>query len=158
MARFGDGVYGSSVLIGPVEQAGRPIVDISHIRIDTRPLRFDIRFARGGRALLRVVEASRTRTVLDVRLRPGAPAEQPVATFAMLRSMYVTPDNADVSEVHWQPVEARRNADWQQSALPYFRDAQVRSVRFGRSMPSRHNTTAPDLRFSDFSSAPGLRR
>ena len=35
---------------------------------------------------------------------PVAPAEQPVAAFAMLRSMYVAPNNADVSEVRWQPA------------------------------------------------------
>ena len=143
-------MYGSSVLIGPVEQAGRPVVDIAHIRIDMRPLRFDVRFVRGGRALLRVVEASLTRTVLDVRLHPGAPAEQPVAAFAMLRSMYVAPNNADVSDVQWQPAGARRSAVWQQRAPPDFRDAQVHSVQFGRSTPLRHNTTAPDLRFIRF--------
>jgi hypothetical protein len=31
---------------------------------------------------------------------------------------------------------------------------EATDVRFGRSIPSRHNTSAPDLRFYDFE-APG---
>ncbi|WP_225784922.1 hypothetical protein [Xenophilus sp. Marseille-Q4582] len=148
MPRFGDGAYGSSLLLGPVEEAIRPWVEIERIRIDTRPLRFDIRFVRGGSALLRVVEVSRRRTALDVRLRQLPQDGRPVA---MLRSMHVAPDNADVSEVRWRPAAAPRGAAPETLALPDFREAQVREVRFGRSMPSRHNTSAPDIRFSNFS-------
>jgi len=144
LPRFGDGVYGSSFLIGPVEEAGRPVVDIADIRIDTEPLAFHLRFADGGRALVRVLEVSRTRTALDVRLAPATTQAQP---FAVLRSMYVTSDNADMSEVRWQDAA---NAAPQALPLPEVSTLRAAQVRFGRSVPSRHNTSAPDIAFSGF--------
>jgi hypothetical protein len=97
-ARFGDGVYGSSFLLGPVEQAGRPVVDIASIDIVPKPLAIRLRFTDGSRAVARVDEISRARTALDVTLSVPTANTKP---FAVLRSMYVAPDNADVSEVRW---------------------------------------------------------
>jgi len=142
--RFGDGVYGSSFVMGPVEQAGRPIAHITDIAIDTRPLRFKLKFANGGTATVDIREISEARTALDVALKPG---RRHGPRFAVLRSMYVAPDNADMSEVAWQ---ATPQSATETKPLPDVSTLQAADVRFGRSLPSRHNTSAPDIRFSGF--------
>lgn len=145
--RLGDGVYGSSFLLGPVVDDGRPVVNIASIRIATRPLVLHLRFADGGQARVAVAQASRARTALDVSL---APATQGGAPFAALRSMHVAPDNADVSEITW-----RETADTPPMVRPLdaVRRIETTDVRFGRSVPSRHNSSAPDIRFHGFEAA-----
>lgn len=143
-ARFGDGVYGSSFLLGPVEQASRPMVNIGSIRIVPGPLTFYLHFTHGSSARVRVDEVSRRHTVLDVTLSRPSVHAQP---FAMLRSMYVTPENADISEIRWRQSPT---AAWQASPLPDVRTLEATQVRLGRSVPSRHNTSAPDIEFSGF--------
>lgn len=150
-ARFGDGAYGSSFLLGPVEQAGRPVVNIASIRIVPKPLAIHLRFTDGGSAVARVDEISRTRTALDVSLSTPTASTRP---FAVLRSMYVAADNADMSEVRWQESP---NAASQASPLPEVKSLQATQVRFGRSLPSKHNTSAPDIEFSGFDNAAGPR-
>jgi hypothetical protein len=144
LARFGDGVYGSSFVMGPIETDGRPVVNIASIDVSTQPLAFHVRFADGGRADVKVAEISRTRTALDVSLRPPTRQSQP---FAMLRSMYVAADNADMGAVVWRtaPASALQTRD-----LPTVSTLEAADVRFGRTVPSRHNTSAPDIRFSGF--------
>ncbi len=147
LPRFGDGVYGSSFLMGPVRDEGRPVVDIASISIQTRPLSFRLRFADGGSAQVKVAEISQERTALDVALHPATQKSRP---FAVLRSMYVAADNADVSELSWQST---RGGAWQTKALPEISTIEAGRVRFARTAPSRHNTSAPDIRFSDFEAA-----
>jgi hypothetical protein len=153
LARFGDGVYGSSFLMGPVQTDGRPVVNIASIEVSTQPLAFHVNFADGGRADVSVAEISRTRTALDVSLRPPTRQSQP---FAVLRSMYVAPDNADMSVVAWR---ATSTSAVQIGDLPSVSTLEAAEIRFGRTVPSRHNTSAPDLRFSGFEtkSAPSAR-
>lgn len=145
--RFGDGVYGSSFLLGPVVDEGRPVVNIASIRIETQPLVLHLRFAGGGQARVAVAEASRERTALDVAF---APAMNHAGPFAALRSMHVAADNADVSEISWRQDAG---ATPQVQPLEAMQRIEATDVRFGRSVPSRHNTSAPDLRFHDFEAA-----
>jgi len=142
--RFGDGVYGSSFLLGPVDQGTRPVVDIASIRIVPHPLAIHLRFVGGGSAVAKVSEISRTRTALDVKLSTPTVNARP---FAVLRSMYVTPDNADVSEVRWRESP---DAPEQVLSLPDVKTLNATHMRFGRNLPSRHNTSAPDIVFGDF--------
>ncbi len=144
LPRFGDGVYGSSFVMGPVAQDGRPVANIVAMAVDLKPLAFRLRFSDGSRATVRVDEVSRRRTALDVRFDRPIGSQQP---FAVLRSMYVTPDNADMSEVRWQ---ASPTSAAQASPLPEVSVLEAAQVRFGRSVPSRHNTSAPDIEFSRF--------
>jgi len=151
--RFGDGAYGSSFLIGPVEQDGRPVVNIASIDITAnagadvpgRPLEIRLHFTSGGNAVVRTSEVSSLRTALDVTM--NLPAATGNTAFAVLRSMYVAPDNADLSEVNWQASTA---AATQVTPLADIVDFQTTRVRFGRSLRSRHNTSAPDVEFSAF--------
>jgi hypothetical protein len=149
--RFGDGVYGSSFLLGPVVDDGRPVVNISAITVQTAPLAIRLAFAGGGHANVKVAEISEARTALDVAFSRPTRRNQP---FAVLRSMYVTPANADMSEVEWRAT--RDAATTQTKPLPEFTRTEAAELRFGRSLPSRHNTSAPDIRFSGFeTAAPG---
>ena len=81
--------------------------------------------------------------------RPRAPAVSltpPVrkAPFLALRSMYVAEDDADTAELHVTGAHGR--------TLPPvgFGQVQATAFRFGRSVVSRHNTSAPDLTFETF--------
>lgn len=145
--RFGDGVYGSSFLLGPVVDEGRPVVNIASIRIETQPLVLHLRFADGEQARVAVAKASRARTALDVSF--ATPLNR-AAPFATLRSMHVAPDNADVSEIRWRQDAG---AALQLQPLEAVQRIEATDVRFGRSIPSRHNTSAPDIRFYDFEAA-----
>lgn len=150
-ARFGDGAYGSSMLIGPIETRQRPSVDIASITVATSPLSLNLKFKAGGSATVVIGEVSTLRTALEVKLTPmtslASSSRRDPLLFAMLRSMYVATDDADVSEVSWRaPGDTSLRTD----ALPNVTSFQARQVRFGRSVPSRHNSSAPDLRFSDF--------
>ncbi|WP_206431936.1 hypothetical protein [Pseudomonas orientalis] len=143
-ARFGDGVYGSSFLLGPLEQAGRPVVNIASIRVAPNPFAIHLRFTNGSSAVVRVVDVSHRRTALNVTLSKPTVSVQP---FAVLRSMYVAPDNADMSEVRWRESPMARS---QTKPLAEIKTLRGTQVRFGRSLPSKHNTSAPDIEFSSF--------
>jgi hypothetical protein len=139
-----DTAYGSSFLVGPVEDAGRPVVALQRIAFEPEQRRFHLSFARGGTATLSVAEATAEHLQLDVALQPAVAAPHP---FAALRSMFVSEAVADVAVVAWQaaaggPVQARPVLE--------LRHARAAAVRFGRDAISRHNTSAPDLQFGPF--------
>ena len=139
--------YGSSFLIGPVEVEGRPFVDIRDIAFDPATRTFTLNFARGGSATLRLDKLDQERIVLDVNLSVPVAAERP---FAALRSMFVSEGNSDVAHVGWRGKDGQA---WSQSPVMSFGKASVAELWAGRLAPSRHNTSAPDMVFRDFSSA-----
>jgi hypothetical protein len=65
--------------------------------------------------------------------------------------MYVTEFNADVARVAVRDAGAR---GWREDTILGFKDAKATDVWTGRLVPSRHNTSAPDLVFNRFRSAP----
>jgi hypothetical protein len=136
--------YGSSFLVGPIETAGRPLVDIVEVLFepDTRTLR--TRFARGGETSVRLDTLDAERIVLDVTLSQPVGAERP---FAALRSMFVTEVNADVAHVGWR---GKGSEQWQQAPVMQFKNASTLELWAGRVVASRHNTSAPDMIFRDF--------
>lgn len=145
-AHLPDNAYGSSFLMGPIRQDIRPIVEIADIDISPRSRTMRLRFEAGGEATVRLAEVSRARTALDVSFQPAYRAPGGTAPFAMLRSMYVTEDNADMSRVDWRDGGDRaRHANAADTTT-----VEARTVRFGRVVPSRHNTSAPDIRFGPF--------
>jgi hypothetical protein len=139
--------YGSSFLVGPVETVGRPLVDISSVVFEPETRTFRLSFARGGSATLKLAALDQEGIAVDVTLDP-VPADRP---FAALRSMFVTDGNADVSQLAWR---AKDGKSWQQAPVMNFDRAQTPELWAGRSVPSRHNTSAPDMVFRDFSSGP----
>jgi hypothetical protein len=139
--------YGSSFLVGPIEVQGRPIVDIREVSFDPQTRTFTKLFARGGSATLRVDTLDAERIVLDVNLSAPVPADRP---FAALRSMFVTEGNSDVAQIGWR---GKGGQSWSQSPVMSFSHASAAELWAGRLVPSRHNTSAPDMVFRDFSNA-----
>jgi len=135
--------YGSSFLIGPVETQGRPLVDIKSVAFDPATRTFDLEFVRGGKARLRVGALDQERIALDVALS-AAPAGGP---FASIRSMFITANNADASVAAWREADSK---GWQEAPILQFSGARVTEFAATRGLPSRHNTSAPDIAFKDF--------
>ena len=136
--------YGSSFLIGPVETEGRPFVDIKAVAFDPATKTFTLDFVRGGNASLRVDTLDGERIVLDVSLSQSIAAQRP---FAALRSMFVSEGNADVARIGWR---AKDSETIRQEQVMEFKRATVSELWAGRLVPSRHNTSAPDMVFRDF--------
>jgi hypothetical protein len=137
LPQFGGGVYGSSFLVGPVEEKTRPFVRIRKVTIDPKAMRFHLDYRKGGSADVQVLRIDREELRAKVTLSPpvkGGP-------FLALRSMYVAPNNADTAELR---------VDGKTRPVVGFGQATGRSVSFARSVVSRHNTSAPDITFSDF--------
>lgn len=145
--QLGFSAYGSSFLIGPVETAGpRPFVDIADVAVDPATATFRLRFVRGGEAVLALTTVDHDHTVLDVRLQ-GAVVGRP---FAALRSMFVTETNADVARVGWL---APGGSEFREAPVMRFGHADAVELWAGRRLPSRHNTSAPDMVFRAFTAA-----
>jgi hypothetical protein len=136
--------YGSSFLIGPIETKERPLVEIKDISYDPAARAFNLAFTRGGSAQVKLADFDDDHVVLDVsfdRAVDGMP-------FAALRSMYVTEFNADVARIALQRPDA---ASWLEQPIMSFQEASATKVWMGRLVPSRHNISAPDMVFGDFS-------
>ncbi len=143
--------YGSSFLVGPVETEGRPVVAIKEIAFDPKTMSFRLTFARGGAATVKIDKLDRDQLAIDVTF------DQPVAgkPFAALRSMYVTEFNADVARIALREPDAK---GWREEPIMSFGHARATDVWTGRLVPSRHNTSAPDLIFNRFQAAPAASR
>jgi hypothetical protein len=137
-AHLGWSAYGSSFLVGPVEGIERPYVDISRVAFDPSERRFTLTFSGGGEATVRVAELDRDHIRLAVTLSPPVAA----GPFAAIRSMYVTRDNADAAEVAWQNAGAK---GWTEAPIMAVSGGKVTALQISRTVPSRHNTSAPDL-------------
>ena len=134
--------YGSSFLVGPVEFEQRPLVNIREVVFDPNTRSFRLQFARGGAATLRLETLDQDRQVLDVTLDPVGDLP-----FAALRSMFVTEINNDVAHLGWR---AKGAPSWERQPIMDFKHAGAVEVWAGRLVPSRHNTSAPDMVFRDF--------
>jgi hypothetical protein len=143
-ANLRSSVYGSSFLIGPVETEGRPIVDIKDVAYDPASKTFTLNFVRGGNATLRVEKLDDERIALDVNLSQSVGAQRP---FAAIRSMFVSEGNSDVARVGWRAKDSQL---FQDDPVMEFKRATASELWAGRLVPSRHNTSAPDMVFRDF--------
>jgi len=132
--------YGSSFLVGPIEEEGRPFVDIDNVHFYPDIATLIVTFKRGGRALVRVASLTDQRTTLQVTLDPV-----PDRPFAALRSMYVSDDVNDVARLSW-----RTGGRQIESSVMRFTRARVTELWAGRAKRSHHNTSAPDMLFGSF--------
>lgn len=142
--QLGENAYGSSFLVGPVEVGTRPYVALSEIAFEPEARAFRLKFARGGSAVLTLDTVDRRRSVLDVTFDDRLPSDKP---FAALRSMYITESNADAARVAWTTPG---NKAWRQSPVMSFRGGSAAAFWLGRTIPSRHNLSAPDIMFGSF--------
>ncbi|HEU0220976.1 MAG TPA: hypothetical protein VFR34_02050, partial [Paracoccaceae bacterium] len=138
-----DGPYGSSFLFGPIEVDRRPLVKLKSVRFDPGARTFELSFVKGGTGRLRLIAAGADELRLEAELdRPviGGP-------FAMLSSMHVTEDNADVGRMRVRDPDGFL---WRRFPVLAFKTIKGAEFDFGRDIPSRHNTLAPDLLFGPF--------
>ena len=136
--------YGSSFMVGPIEFDQRPLVDIREVVFDPDTKSFRLQFTRGGSATLRLDNLDTDHQTLEVTLDPPVVADKP---FAALRSMFVTEINNDVAQLGWRE---KGRPSWQRTGIMDFKRANATEVWAGRLVPSRHNTSAPDMVFRDF--------
>ena len=138
--------YGSSFLFGPVEQDGRPVVNIKEIVFDPKTLTFNLSFKDGNTGQLKLESVDENRMVLDAKL------DKPVTggkAFAQMRSMYITEFNNDVARIAVREPDAK---GWREEPIMTFGKAKATDVWAGRTTHSRHNTSSPDMVFRGFSS------
>jgi hypothetical protein len=143
--------FGSSFLVGPVEDEGRPIVRIKEVAFDPKAKRFTLVFERGGSTTLDLVRTDNRINAIDVAY------DKPVAgrPFAMLRSMYVTDFNNDVARI---AVREKGAKGWREDNIMRFGKAVATDVWMGRTSASQHNTSSPDMVFNSFSDTASPKR
>jgi hypothetical protein len=135
--------YGSSFLIGPIEEKGRPFVDIKSVTFEPDLGAFGLVFGNGTRAVLRIWSLTDARNAIEVAFSDVIDRRP----FAALRSMYVADDNNDAAQVAWQDMPGKKGA----AGVMAFRQAKgIGAFWAGRTVPSRHNTSAPDMTFGTF--------
>jgi hypothetical protein len=150
-AHLGWTAYGSSFLVGPVEFDQRPVVNLKDVAFDPKDMSFALTLAKGGKAEVKIKALDEERLALDVTFDQAVSG----VPFAALRSMYVTEFNADVARIAVRESNAR---SWREEMIMNFRDAKATDAWMGRLLPSRHNTSAPDMMFNRFHPAPGASR
>ena len=150
-AHLQDTAYGSSFLVGPVEERGRPYVALRAIDFDPATLTFRLAFADGSRGSLAIAAATPRHIELEVRLEDAGAARSPVRRVAFdVRARRAGRLGGRAMG------RGRRHAGGR--ADPRVRPVPCRLVRFGRDEPSRHNLSAPDVVFDRFEAAgPGER-
>lgn len=139
--------YGSSFLVGPIEDAGRPIVALREIAYDPPTKTFTLSFARGGAAKMRLTAIDSDHMALDVTFEGAVPTNLP---FAAMRSMYATEVNNDVAHVAWR---TKGGKGWGEAPVMSFPGGPVTELWAGRHTASRHNTSSPDMLFGRFQKA-----
>lgn len=135
--------YGSSFIVGPVEFDQRPVANLKDVAFDPKTMTFTLTLAKGGKARVAVTELDEERMTLDVAFDQAISG----TPFATLRSMYVTEFNADVARIAAREEKAR---SWREEPIMSFKGARATDVWLGRLVPSRHNTSAPDMVFNHF--------
>jgi len=143
---FGDmrwTAYGSSFLIGPIEVQQRPIVAIKDIAFDPATKSFTLNFVRGGSAVIKLEGLDQRHMALDVSVK-DLPKDLP---FAAMRSMYTSEINADVAKVSWRAKGAQ---GWDEAPIMTYRGGDIAEIWAGRTSPSNHNMSAPDMVFGPF--------
>lgn len=143
--------YGSSFLVGPVEFDQRPVVNLKDVSFDPKSMSFTLTLAKGGKAQVAVKALNEERLALDVTLDQAVSG----VPFAALRSMYVTEFNADVARIAVRETKAR---SWREEMIMNFQGAKATDAWMGRLLPSRHNTSAPDMMFNRFRAQPDASR
>lgn len=142
-ARLPEVAYGTSFLVGPVEEKERPFVALKSVRFVPKIKSFELTFAKGETGTLRVAELTEKAAAVEVKFETGARGRP----FAALRSMFVREDNADSAHVAWR---APRSKGWTSRPVMDFRGAYGTEFWLGRHAPSRHNTSAPDTVLKQF--------
>lgn len=143
--RLHEVVYGSSFLVGPVEESTRPFVAYKSVEFDPETLTFTLEFQKGGKGFVKLTELDVGRAQVAVTYDPPLDGKLP---FAGLRSMYAGPEHADTADAIWR---ATPGGAVQRASVIDFKTGKAAEITFGRSVISTHNTSAPDMTYGAFS-------
>ncbi|MGL4322403.1 MAG: hypothetical protein ACRCTD_00050 [Beijerinckiaceae bacterium] len=136
--------YGSSFLVGPIDQeAGRPVVNMKEIAFDPKTKTFTMTYADGSKGTLNIASVDDNRMVLNAELEKTV-TDRPLLG---LRSMYITEFNADAARIAFKDPKAK---GWSEQNIMQFGQTSASDIWIGRLVPSRHNTSAPDMVFHHF--------
>jgi hypothetical protein len=138
------GVYGTSFLVGPVEEAGRPVVDLLRVEFVPATMTFLLTYRDGAHGRLQIAQVDREKVALEYAHDRALPADRPLAA---VRSMFVTPERSDLAELRWRTDP---DAAFTISPLPSVTELETVEVNFGRSVIPNHNRSAPDMWFGAF--------
>ncbi|MCP8939590.1 hypothetical protein NK718_13770 [Alsobacter sp. SYSU M60028] len=142
-ARLDEIAYGTSFLVGPVEEKERPFVSLRAVRFMPKIKSFELTFAKGEAGTVRVAELGESAASVEVKLEAGTRGRP----FAALRSMFVMETNADAAHVAWKEP---RGKGWVSRPVMDFYGSYATEFWLGRTAPSRHNTSAPDTLLKGF--------
>ena len=140
--------YGTSFLLGPITDAARPYVNIASVEFVPSELTFKLSYEDGSHGTMKLLEVTRDRLALHYQQDAPLGESQPLAA---IRSMYVTDRKSDVAEVVLRTEPAQ---DPKVATIASFEQAQASEVAFGRSVISKHNPSAPDMWFGEFTLTP----
>jgi len=143
--------YGTSFLVGPITDAARPYVDIKSVEFVPSDLTFKLTYEDGSHGSMKLLEVTRDRLALHYQQDTARGELQPLAA---IRSMYVTDQKSDVAEVVVRSAAAQGP---KVAPISDFKEAQASEVAFGRSVISKHNPSAPDMWFGEFTLTPASR-
>ncbi|WP_349369701.1 hypothetical protein [Salinarimonas sp.] len=129
--------FGAGVVVGPIE-GETPRTAIESIVFAPRTQTFQLAFVGGGGAAIRLATLDRERIALEVVF------DRPVADrpFAAVRGDFVTRFAADLAEIAVREADA---PGWREAPITAFESATATDLWAGRTTPSRHATSAPDL-------------
>lgn len=129
--------FGAGAVVGPVE-GETPRVAIESIVFAPSTRTFQLAYVGGGGAAIRVVTLDAERIALEVVFdRPIA--ERP---FAAIRADHVTRFASELAEVAVREADA---PGWREAPITAFEGATATDLWAGRTSPSRHAASAPDL-------------
>lgn len=144
--RFFTTSFGSSFLLGPVEDIDtRPYVEYKRITFDWKTLTFTVEPTKGGKITVQLTGLGDESTAeASVTFDPPLPKG---TIFSAIRSMYVAPGNNDTEHV---TTRTAPGAEPIRTPVMEYTSGQVNDITFGRTAYSRHNISAPDIRYFDF--------
>ena len=144
--RFFTTSFGSSFLLGPVEDIDtRPYVEYKRITFDWKTLTFTVEPTKGGKIVVQLTGLGDESTAeATVTFDPPLPKG---TIFSAIRSMYVAPGNNDTEHV---TTRTAPGAEPVRTPVMEYTSGQVNDITFGRTAYSRHNISAPDIRYFDF--------
>jgi hypothetical protein len=132
--------FGSSVIVGRAPIRSRPIAEVASVNYVSVSKTLQVTYKAGGSATLSLGQVSRKRARVVVTVRYPTRTDP----FATLRSMFVSNRNADVDHVRWTDASGVLRT----KPVARFRRGEGREWFFFRRTPSRHNTSAPDMRIT----------
>lgn len=132
--------FGSFVVIGPAAPGRKPYADVISARYLTETKKMIVVYKDGGIATFDLKQIGRDKA--RVKVKVDYPTDK--LPFAIFRSMYVEPGKADVDMLRWKDSAGVPH----ENDIQTFKGGEGVEWFFFRAMPSRHNTSAPDIRIA----------